>query len=80
MRDPRFDLMIEAGYAWVAVRGRAETMHDPEQAQEDIAVMARRYHADDPDKAERLIADRFQRQDRISFLLHPSAVAEHPDD
>ena len=72
--------MIEAGYEWVAVRGRAEAVRDPEQAQEDIAVMARRYHADDPDKAERLIADRFQRQDRISFLLHPSAVIEHPDD
>ena len=39
---------------------------DQSTAQADIAEMARRYHADDPDEAERLIRDRFQRQQRVS--------------
>ena len=80
LREPRFSFMIEDGYAWVTVRGRSEALLDPDQAQEDIAAMARRYHADDPAKAERLIRDRFKQQERISFLLHPAAVTEHPDD
>ena len=79
IRDPRFSFMIEHDYDWVAVRGRAEVLHDLDQAQEDIAAMARRYHDDDPDKAERLIRERFQQQERIGFLLHPTAVFEHPD-
>ena len=79
IRDPRFGLIVEDSYDYVAVRGTAELLHDPAQAQADIAAMARRYHADDPDRAERLIRDDFERQERISFLLHPSAVTEHPD-
>lgn len=79
LRDPRCSLVVEQGYEWVGVRSLAEPLSDQEQAQRDIAAMARRYHADDPEKAERLIRERFQRQERISFLLHPRAVTEHPD-
>ena len=80
LRDPRFSFVVEDGYDWVGVRGVAEALADPAQAQADIAAMARRYHADDPEKAERIIRDRFERQERISFLLHAHAVTEHPDD
>ena len=80
LRDPRFGFVVEDGYDWVGLRGRAEVLTDPDQAQEDIADMARRYHADDPERAERLIRDGFQQQERISFLLHAMAVTEHPDD
>jgi PPOX class probable F420-dependent enzyme len=79
LRDPRFSFVVEDGYRWVGVRGVAEALADPDDAQEDIAAMARRYHADDPERAERLIRERFQRQERISFLLHAHAVTEHPD-
>lgn len=79
IRDPRFSLVIEHGYDFVAMRGTAETLHDPERAQADIAAMARRYHAAEPERAERLIRDDFRPQERISFLLHPAAVTEHPD-
>ncbi len=41
--------------------------------------MARRYHAADPDHAERMIRDVFERQERISFVLQPARIAEHPD-
>ena len=40
-------------------------------------AMARRYHADEPDEAERLIRDRFERQERISFRVHAVAVHDH---
>ena len=39
--------------------------------------MARRYHADEPDKAERLIRDRFERQERISFRVHAVSIHDH---
>ena len=78
-RDPRFSFLVEDGYEWVSLRGRAERLTDPAQAQEDIAAMARRYHADDPEKAERLIA-RFRSQARESFLLHAEHVTERRDD
>ena len=80
LRDPRCSLAIEEGYDWVGVRGRAEAVTDQATAQADIAAMARRYHVADPEKAEALIRDSFQPQQRISFLLHPDRVIEHPDD
>ncbi len=80
LRDPRFSFSIEDGYSWLGVRGRAEAITDQATAQADIAAMARRYHADDPAKAERLISARFTQQERISFVLRPASITEHPDD
>ena len=79
LRDPRCSLSIEDGYEWVGVRGRVEAVTDQETAQADIAAMARRYHAADPETAERMIRELFQPQERISFLLHPERVIEHRD-
>jgi PPOX class probable F420-dependent enzyme len=77
LREPRCSLVVEQGYEWVGVRAVAEALSDPAEAQADIAALARRYHADEPEKAEQLIRDRFERQERVSFLLHPRAVTEH---
>ena len=52
-------------------------MTDQATAQADIAEMARRYHADDPAEAERLIRNQFERQQRISFRIVPLAVHDH---
>ncbi len=79
LRDPRLSLVVEDGYDWVGVRGRAEPITDQATAQADIAAMARRYHVDDPAKAERMIRT-FQTQERISFAVSAERVAEHPDD
>jgi PPOX class probable F420-dependent enzyme len=79
LRDPRVSLVIEDGYDWVGVRGRVEAVTDQATAQADIAEMARRYHAADPPRAERMIRD-FEQQERISFIVHVERVAEHPDD
>jgi PPOX class probable F420-dependent enzyme len=76
-RDPRYSFLVEDGYEWVGLRGRAEVLDDPEQAQADIAALARQYL--DPDAAKAIIHDTFQPQERISFLLHPASVTEHRD-
>lgn len=81
-RDPRISIAItdrHDGYRWVGMSGRVSVVDDPALAQADIAAMARRYHADDPAKAERLIHERFERQGRISFRLPIGAVHEHFD-
>jgi PPOX class probable F420-dependent enzyme len=77
-RDPRFSLLVEDGYEWLSVRGRAERLEDPVAAREDIIAMARRYHADDAARAERA-ATGFRAQQRESYLLHPEHVTEYRD-
>ena len=68
------------GYRWVGLTGTVRAITDQATAQADIAAMARRYHADDPDEAERLIRDRFERQERVSFRFRPAAVHDHLDE
>ena len=79
LRDGRCALAFEDGYAWVGIRGTAEAITDQPTAQADIAAMSRRYYADDPAKGERLISERFTQQERISFLVRPASIVEHPD-
>mgnify|MGYP001827065648 FL=1 len=76
LRDPRVSLVVEDGYEWVGVRGRAEAVTNQASAQADIAAMARRYHADDPAKAERMVRV-FESQDRISYIVHVERVTAH---
>ncbi len=78
LRDPRVSLVVEDGYDWVGVRGRAEAVTDGATAQADIAEMARRYNAGDPARAERMIAA-FEAEERITFVIHVERVTEHPD-
>jgi PPOX class probable F420-dependent enzyme len=82
-RDPRISVAVgdqADGYRWVGLTGRVTVVHDQPTAQADIAEMARRYHADDPAEAERLIRDRFERQARVSFRVSIDAVHDHLDD
>lgn len=78
LRDARVSLVIEDGYDWVGVRGRAQAVADQPTAQADIAEMARRYHGDDPQQAERMVRA-FEAQERITFIVHIERVTEHPD-
>lgn len=77
VRDPRYSLTLEDGYVYVTLKGRATVMDDPEQAQADIAAMARRYHP--AAHAEKLIQNTFRPQRRISFRLPPTQSAVHGD-
>jgi hypothetical protein len=69
----------EDGYRWIGVTGRVEVVDDPTQALADISAMARRYHHDDPAKAERMIERTFRPQRRISFRIHLDEVHDHLD-
>lgn len=82
LRDPRIAISIadrHDGYRWVGMNGVVTVVRDQATAQADIAAMARRYHADEPEEAERLINGRFQSQERISFRVAIGAVHDHLD-
>jgi len=82
-RDPRCSLSVldgADGYRFVALTGRVvEVFDDQEVAQADIAALARHYRADDPAKAERLIAG-FRAQHRVSFRIEIIAAHDHLED
>jgi PPOX class probable F420-dependent enzyme len=82
VRDPRVALSVvdeRDGYRWVGLTGRVTVVEDQATAQADIAGMARRYHAGDPAKAERLIHRQFEQQARISFRMGILTVTRHFD-
>lgn len=82
LHDPRVSISVVDpvdGYRWIGLSGVATPVDDQATAQADIAGMARRYHADDPAKAERLIHKQFEQQERISFRFHVLHVTRHFD-
>jgi PPOX class probable F420-dependent enzyme len=82
LRDPRMSFAVTDGvdgYRWIGLTGQVTAVEDQATAQADIAGMARRYHADDPEKAERLIHRQFEQQTRISFRFHLLSVTRHLD-
>jgi PPOX class probable F420-dependent enzyme len=80
-RDPRVSIAVTAvdREDWVGLTGSVEVVDDPEQAQADIAAMARRYHHAHPEAAEELIESRFRPQQRVSFRLAPTRIHDHID-
>jgi PPOX class probable F420-dependent enzyme len=82
VRDPRVSFSVidpADDYRWIGLTGLVTVVEDQATAQADIAGMARRYHADDPEKAERLIHRQFEQQTRISFRVHLLSVTRHFD-
>ena len=80
VRDPRMALSVldaTDGYRWVGLTGVVEAVTDRDATQADIAEMCRRYHADDPAEAERIVRERFERQDRISFRFRATSIHDH---
>ena len=78
-RDPRISVAITdaATESWVGITGSVEIVDDQEQAQADIAAMARRYHAANPAHADELIELRFKPQQRVSFRIIPDGIHDH---
>jgi PPOX class probable F420-dependent enzyme len=76
-RDPRVSIAVTDSNdeSWVGLTGAVEVVDDQEQAQADIAAMARRYNRD-PAAAEESIAT-FRTQQRVSFRLRPSRIHDH---
>jgi PPOX class probable F420-dependent enzyme len=75
-RDPRISIAITDSNeeSWVGLTGTVEVVDDQDQAQADIAAMARRYS--DPADAEESIAT-FRTQRRVSFRLRATGIHDH---
>ena len=81
LRDQRISVAVHDqadGYRWVGLTGTVQIIEDQGTAQRDIAEMARRYHADDPDEADGLVRN-FRTQQRITFRVRIGAVHDHLD-
>jgi PPOX class probable F420-dependent enzyme len=78
-RDPRISVAVTDArrQSWVGLTGSVEVVDDQARAQADIAAMARRYHVDDPEEAEAVIANRFSKQRRVSFRLTVTGFHDH---
>jgi PPOX class probable F420-dependent enzyme len=83
-RDPRVSFTVtdaEDGYTWVGLTGIVFDVSDDQSvAQADIASMARLYHANDPQEAEDLIRNRFEKQHRVSFRVRITGFHDHLED
>lgn len=82
LRDPRIAFaVVDAadGTRWAGLTGTVRSITDRATTQADIAGMARRYEAADPDEVRSSIAG-FESQDRISFRFRPESVHDHLDD
>jgi PPOX class probable F420-dependent enzyme len=82
LRDPRIAFaVVDAadGQRWAGLNGTVRPITDPATTQADIAGMASRYEAADPDEVKASIAG-FQVQDRISFRFRAQSVHDHLDD
>jgi len=82
VRDPRLSFTViddSDQYRWVGLTGTVTSITEWATTQADIAAMARRYHADEPEEAERLIRERFERQDRISFRFGAATIHDELD-
>jgi PPOX class probable F420-dependent enzyme len=75
-RDPRISIAVTDSNdeSWVGLTGTVEVVDDQDQAQADIAAMARRYS--DPADAEESIAT-FRTQRRVSFRLRATGIHDH---
>jgi len=75
-RDPRANLAIYEGEDAVTIDCVLDRAYEGEDAQADIAEMARRY--DSPEVAEREIR-RYRTDRRLGFVLRPRRVHVHGD-
>lgn len=72
--DPRMSVLVEDGYRWIRIDGRATIEHDQKIAQADIRRLAARYYEDER-KVEQAVKNNFGKQHRISYRLPISRVS-----
>jgi PPOX class probable F420-dependent enzyme len=72
--DPRMSVLIEDGYRWIRIDGRARIEHDQAVAHADIRRLATRYYEDER-RVEEAMKDNFSKQHRITYRLPIRRVA-----
>ncbi len=72
--DPRMSVLVEDGYRWIRIDGRAAIEHDQAIAQADIRRLAARYYEDER-KVDDAVKNNFGKQHRITYRLAIRRVA-----
>jgi PPOX class probable F420-dependent enzyme len=72
--DPRMSVLVEDGYRWIRIDGRAKIEHDQTIAHADIRRLAARYY-EDARKVEEGMKNNFSKQHRITYRLPIRRVA-----
>ena len=72
--DPRMSVLVEDGYRWIRIDGRAKIEHDQKIAQADIRRLAARYYEDER-RVEESVKNNFGKQHRITYRLPIRRVA-----
>jgi PPOX class probable F420-dependent enzyme len=72
--DPRMSVLVEDGYRWIRIDGRARIEHDQAITHADIGRLAARYYEDDR-KVEESMRNNFSKQHRITYRLPIRRVA-----
>jgi PPOX class probable F420-dependent enzyme len=72
--DPRMSVLVEDGYRWIRVDGRATIEHDQTIAHADIRRLATRYYEDER-KVDESVKNNFSKQHRITYRLPTGRVA-----
>ena len=72
--DPRMSLLVEDGYRWLRVDGRARIEHDQAITHADIRRLAARYYGDER-KVDEAMRNNFSKQHRITYRVPIRRVA-----
>jgi PPOX class probable F420-dependent enzyme len=72
--DPRMSVLVEDGYRWIRIDGRAVIEHDQKIAHADIRRLATRYYEDER-KVDEAVKNNFGKQHRITYRLPIRRVA-----
>ena len=72
--DPRMSVLVDDGYRWIRVDGRARIEHDQSIAHADIRHLAARYYEDER-RVEDSVKNNFSKQHRITYRLPIRRVA-----
>jgi PPOX class probable F420-dependent enzyme len=78
-RDPRVSLLVydATGYRYLRIDGRVRRIDDPAIGQADIRRLALRYYGGDVARVERAVADRWSREQRVTYRLPTTRVYDY---
>ena len=72
--DPRMSVLVEDGYRWIRIEGKAQIDHDQAAAHAAIRRLAARYYEDER-RVEEAMASHFTKQHRITYRLRIRRVS-----
>jgi len=72
--DQRMSVLVEDGYRWIRIDGRAKIEHDQAIAHAIIRRLAARYYEDEG-KVEEAMENHFSKQHRITYRLPIGRIA-----